>query len=659
MESWSHPSTQLTQLDAFRRHVNAKYSLDLADYEQLQTWSVDNIEPFYQEIWNLCGFTYSEPPKNIVSDSSTLWPRPEWFTGARLNFTENLLAVGLAAHPDKIAVSACREGGTQWKHLTWKQLEQQVAQYACALRHAGIRAGDRVAAVMTNSIEAVLVLLACGAVGAIFSSASPEMGSRGILDRYTQSRPKLLFAETRILYGGKPRDLRRKLETVVKDLREQVAELDNIVISGPVWEDNTLVSLEKFLSVPSEPLRFEQLPFEFPVYILYSSGTTGPPKCICHSGGGALLKHKIDLMLGMDLGIHSTYYQYTTTGWMMWNVLVGALSLGSKIVLYDGSPLHPKSSQQLRFLEEQGITHWGTSPKFLGTLMRDLHGLTPQVSSLQVVLVSGSALSAEICDWFYTVFPRSVGLFNGSGGTDMLGCIIGSNVLSRVHGNEIAAATLGMKVEIWDQTGHNIEESGQEGELVITKPFPSMPVTFWGKGGLEKYRKAYFDTFPGVWTHGDFVSRTNKTKGYLIHGRSDGVLNPGGVRFGTAELYGVLDKFSEVDDCIAVGHRRHQDGDEQVLLFVKMREKNMLKDPLLSKIRDAIRTMLSPRHVPAYIFPVEDIPYTLSGKKVESAVKSIVSHQEVKNTSAISNPGCLQEYKKYINVLGENILTKL
>lgn len=236
-----------------------------------------------------------------------------------------------------------------------------------------------------------------------------------------------------------------------------------------------------------------------------------------------------------------------------------------------------------------------------------------------------------------------------------------------------------MKVEIWDQTGHNIEESGQEGELVITKPFPSMPVTFWGKGGSEKYRKAYFDTFPGVWTHGDFVSRTNKTKGYLIHGRSDGVLNPGGknlhpllhlvirvvtnyvqgVRFGTAELYGVLDKFSEVDDCIAVGHRRHQDGDEQVLLFVKMRDKNMLKDPLLSKIRDAIRTMLSPRHVPAYIFPVEDIPYTLSGKKVESAVRSIVSHQEVKNTSAIINPGCLQEYKKYINVLGKNFLTKL
>ncbi|KAI1020946.1 hypothetical protein LB503_010053 [Fusarium chuoi] len=327
---------------------------------------------------------------------------------------------------------------------------------------------------------------------------------------------------------------------------------------------------------------------------------------------------------------------YTTTGWMMWNVLVGALSLGSKIVLYDGSPLYPKGSQQLRFLEEQGITHWGTSPKFLGTLMRDLHGLPPKVSSLQAVLVSGSALSAEICDWFYTVFPRSVGLFNGSGGTDMLGC-----------------TTLGMKVEIWDQTGHNIEESGQEGELVITKPFPSMPVTFWGKGGSEKYRKAYFDTFPGVWTHGDFVSRTNKTKGYLIHGRSDGV------RFGTAELYGVLDKFSEVDDCIAVGHRRHQDGDEQVLLFVKMRDKNMLKDPLLSKIRDAIRTMLSPRHVPAYIFPVEDIPYTLSGKKVESAVRSIVSHQEVKNTSAIINPGCLQEYKKYINVLGKNFLTKL
>ncbi|KAF5555121.1 acetoacetate ligase [Fusarium mexicanum] len=654
MTSWVHPSPQLTQLDAFRRHVNMKYSLDLAGYEQLQKWSVDNTEPFYREIWDFCGFVYSEPPTNIVSNSSTMWPRPEWFTGARLNFTENLLAVGLAAHPNKIAVSACREGGTEWRHLTWKQLEQHVAQYASALRHAGIKAGDRVAAIMTNSIEAVLVLLACGSLGAIFSSASPEMGSQGILERYTQSRPKLLFAESRILYGGKSRDLRRKLETVVKELREHVVELDNVIISGPAWEDNNLVSLEKFLSVPFEPLRFEQVPFDYPVYILYSSGTTGPPKCICHSGGGALLKHKIDLVLGMDLGLHSTYYQYTTTGWMMWNVLVGALSVGSKIVLYDGSPLHPTSSDQLRFLEEQSITHWGTSPKFLGTLMRNLRHPPSQVLSLQAVLVSGSALSAEICDWFYTVFPQEVGLFNGSGGTDMLGCIIGATVLSHIRGNELATATLGMKVEIWDQAGHNIEESGQEGELVITKPFPSMPVTFWGKGGTEMYRKAYFDTFPGVWTHGDFVSRTN-TKGYLIHGRSDGVLNPNGknfhpfphlttrkvnnnlqgVRFGTAELYGVLDKFSEVDDCIAVGHRRHQDGDEEVLLFIKMRDKGVLQEPLLSKIRDAIRTMLSPRHVPAHILPVEDIPYTMSGKKVENALRSIMLRENVKNTSAI------------------------
>ncbi|KAF5589471.1 acetoacetate ligase [Fusarium pseudocircinatum] len=600
MTSWVHPSPQLTQLDAFRRHVNAKYGLDLVGYEQLQRWSVDNIEPFYREIWDFCGFVYSEPPTNIVSDSSTMWPRPEWFAGARLNFTETLLAVGLAAHPNKIAVSACREGGTEWKHLTWKQLEQHVAQYTAALRHAGIKAGDRVA-------EAVLILLACGSIGAIFSSASPEMGSQGILERYIQSRPKLLFAESRILYGGKSRDLRMKLETVVKELREHVVELDKVVISGPAWEDNDVVPLEKFLSVPLVPLRFEQVPFDYPVYILYSSGTTGPPKCICHSGGGALLKHKIDLMLGMDLGLHSTYYQYTTTGWMMWNVLVGALSVGSRIVLYDGSPLHPTSSQQLRLLEEQ----WNAYAK------------PPSSAVTGLELVS--------------LFPRTVGLFNGSGGTDMLGSIIGANVLSHIHGNELAAATLGMKVEIWDQAGRNIEESGQEGELVITKPFPSMPVTFWGKGGTEKYRKAYFDTFPSVWTHGDFVSRINKTKGYLIHGRSDGVLNPGGktfqpfptirqldnklqgVRFGTAELYGVLDKISEVDDCIAVGHRRHQDGEEQVLLFVKVRDKGALTELLLSKIRDAIRTMLSPRHVPAHIFPVEDIPYTMTGKKVENA----------------------------------------
>ncbi|KAJ3460911.1 hypothetical protein MRS44_011778 [Fusarium solani] len=616
MTTWAHPSPQLTKLDAFRRHVNLKYDLALADYEQLHKWSVNENELFYREIWDFCGVVYSAPPSRTISDGSSMWPRPEWYPGARLNFTENILAVGLAAHPDKIAVSACREAGTQWKHLTWKQLEREVARYASALRIAHVKAMDRVAAVMTNSLEAVLILLACASIGAIFSSTSPEMGVNGIVERYLQSQPKVLFLESRVLYGGKSRDLRKKLATVVEKLKHQVTGLQQVVVSGPTWEDDTVISLNKFLDVSLEPLKFLQVPFDHPVYILYSSGTTGQPKCICHSGGGALLKHKMDMALAMDLGIDSIYYQYTSA------------NCGVDI----------------------SVTHWGTSPKFLGTLMRDLNGPLPSLAALQTVLVSGSALSQELCDWFYTVFPKEVGLHNGSGGTDMLGGIIGGNNLIQIHGNELAAATLGMKVEIWDENGNNIDDSGQKGELVITKPFPSMPVTFWGEGGDEKYRNAYFDTFPNVWCHGDFVSRDTKTKGYLVHGRSDGVLNPGGVRFGTAEIYDVVSRFAEVDDSIAVGQRRPQDQEEQVLLFVKTRDGATFDKALESKIRDAIKTLLSPRHVPAHILHVKDIPYTMSGKKVEKAVKSVVTGERVQNAGAISNAECLKEYEKYASL---------
>ncbi|TXB97722.1 hypothetical protein FocTR4_00011817 [Fusarium oxysporum f. sp. cubense] len=279
MTTWAHPSPQLTKLEAFRRHVNLKYNLALADYEQLHKWSVNETELFYQEIWDFCGVVYSAPPSRAVSNGSRMWPRPEWYPGARLNFTENVLAVGLAAHPDKIAVSACREASTQWKHLTWRQLEREIARYASALRIAHVKAMDRVAAVMTNSLEAVLTLLACASIGAIFSSTSPEMGVNGIVERYLQSQPKALFLESRVLYGGKSRDLRKKLATVVKKLKHQGTGLQQVVVSGPTWEDDTVISLNKFLDVPLEPLQFLQVPFDHPIYILYSSGTTGQPKC--------------------------------------------------------------------------------------------------------------------------------------------------------------------------------------------------------------------------------------------------------------------------------------------------------------------------------------------------------------------------------------------
>ncbi|SPJ80014.1 related to acetoacetyl-CoA synthetase [Fusarium torulosum] len=648
---WMHPSPHLTRLDAFRRSINRNYGLNLTNYTQLHKWSVDEIESFCREIWTFCGLVYSKPPTAVAVGIESMWPRPRWFPDAQLNYTENILIKGLAAHPDAVAVSACREGGTRWRHLTWIELRRQVALYTSALRQAGVKQGDRVATVATNSIESLLILLAAGAIGAIFSSTAPDMGAKGIVERYSQIQPKILFLESTVLYGGKTQDQRKKLKMAVGELKKRVKQLERVVIiTGPAWDDTGVLHLNDFLNVDLLPLEFTQLPFDHPIYILYSSGTTGPPKCICHAGGAVLLQQKKDLILGAELGEDSTYYQYTTIGWMMWNMLVAALSLGSRIVLYDGSPLHPSPAFQVQLLDQQGVTHWGTSPKFLTTLRHSLPGALPPLQSLQVAVVSGAPLPTETSDWFYAVFPKQVALQSSSGGTDLAAGIVGGNLIVPLHGPQLAAPTLGMQVEIWDQDGRNIENSGQKGDLVITKPFFSMPVTFWGEGGHEKYRKAYFDVFPGIWCHGDFISKDLKTHGYVIHGRSDGVLNPGGVRFGTADLYNVVHKFPQVEECIAVGQRRPKDNDERVLLFLKMRDNTRLEDSLRADIAKAIRKDLSGRHVPAYMFQVRDIPYTSNGKKIENLVRDIVCGEEVKVGGTATNPECLKEYEAYLHL---------
>ncbi|KAJ0129280.1 Uncharacterized protein HZ326_27628 [Fusarium oxysporum f. sp. albedinis] len=654
---WIHPSPHLTRLDSFRRFINRKYDLNLNNYTELQKWSVDEIESFCHEIWTFCGLVYTKPPTAVAVGIESLWPRPRWFPGARLNYTENVLIKGLAAHPDAVAVSACREGGTEWRHLTWMELRHHVALYTSALRHAGVKQGDRVAsnyvAVATNSVESLLILLAAGSVGAIFSSTAPDMGAKGIIERYDQIQPKVLFVESTVLYGGQRRDQREKLKTAVGELKKRVQQLEHVVVmTGPAWNDTGVIHLNDFLNVKPFPLEFAQLPFDHPIYILYSYAgqlltlSTG----ICHAGGAVLLQQKKGLILGADLREDSTYYQYTTIGWMMWNMQVAALSIGSRIVLYDGSPLHPSPSFQVQLLKQQGVTHWGTSPKFLAALRHSVHEAFPPIQSLQVAVVSGAPLPTETSDWFYAMFPKQVALQSSSGGTDLAAGIVGGNLIVPLHGPQLAAPSLGMRVEIWDQSGKNIEDSGLKGDLVITKPFFSMPVTFWGEGGHEKYRKAYFDVFPGIWCHGDFMSKDLKTQCYIIHGRSDGVLNPGGVRFGTADLYNVLHKFPQVEDCIAVGQRRPKDHDERVLLFLKMRDNTQLEDSLCADIAKAIRKDLSGRHVPAYMFQVRDIPYTPNGKKIENLVRDIVCGKRVRVGGTAANPECLKDYEQYFNL---------
>ncbi|KAL6253183.1 hypothetical protein RBB50_000905 [Rhinocladiella similis] len=647
---WKHRAPEFSQVDVFRRQMNLKYGLSLKTYDDLHRWSVDELETFSAEVWRYCGIVYSKPPTATAIGLESMWPRPQWFPGARLNYAENMLATGLAVHPDAIAVSACREGGTEWRHLSWVQLRAEVERYVSAFKQAGVGKGDRVAAVMTNSPEVLLVLLASAAVGAIFSSTAPDMGQKGITERYLQIKPKILFVDSEVLYGGRSQDLRGKVGSVVRSLQSASSDLEKVVVTkGRLWQGKNLVSLDTFLQAPRQELVYEQVEFDYPVYILYSSGTTGPPKCICHAGGAALLQQKKDLMLIKDMGPNSVYYQYTTTGWMMWNYLMAGLSTGARIVMYDGSPSHPSPEYQVQLLSEQGVTEWGTSPKFLAALKQ--HGLRtmPNLDNLYLTLVTGSPLSVELSEWFYQKFPRHVATFSSSGGTDLVSAIVNGSMMRPFYAGELATKCLGMAVEVWDLDGKNIEETGDKGDLVITKPFFSMPVTFWGKDGMEKYRKAYFDQFPGIWCHGDFISKNPSTQGFIIHGRSDGVLNPGGIRFGTAELYGIVDKFPDVVDCIAVGQRRDHDTDERVLLFLKLAQRPLTKD-LETRIKTAIKTELSARHVPSYILEVADIPYTANGKKIENVVKDIVSGRVPKIGGTAVNPECLDEYKTFADL---------
>ncbi|KIY69530.1 acetyl-CoA synthetase-like protein [Cylindrobasidium torrendii FP15055 ss-10] len=576
-----------TAADAFRRFVNRRHGLNLATYHDLHAYSVaETSNAFWIDLWDYLGIVSSvHPDSQRVTSSGYLDEVPIWFPDARLNYAENMLV----RTDDGIAITAAGESGVV-VDCSFRELREQVRRMAAAMRASGLKPGDRVAAVVRNSVLAVVLALATASIGGIFSSTATDMGTQGVLDRYEQITPKLVFAETEVLYAGKVVNLVPRITTVFERLRTKGMSVGVVLPSAVTGKPKDVfggLPLNTFLDQDDgRPLLFEQLPFSHPLFIVYSSGTSGPPKCIVHSAGGALLNTKREAHFHYGISHNDTYFQYTSTGWIMWTILLAGLSLGSRIVCYDGSPLHPTPAAFLSFIDTQNVSHFGTSPRYLAELMgRDIKPKQWKLEALRSIVSTGAPLTASVFAWAQKAFGgERVHLFSTSGGTDACASFVSGMSSLPTYAGEIQSKCLGMAVEIFSPTGTNIESSGTPGELVCTKPHPSVPLFLWGDTPSgDKFRETYFSVWPGVWRQGDFIVANPITHGMAILGRSDGVLNPSGVRFGSAEIYSALEGFSaEVEDTLCVGQRRAQDLDESVFLFVKMRPGQKLSPGLVA-----------------------------------------------------------------------------
>ncbi|HEX6142178.1 MAG TPA: acetoacetate--CoA ligase [Geminicoccaceae bacterium] len=606
--------------------------------ERLWRWSVEHPAKFWQDVWQLGGVRASRAADRVLVDGDKM-PGARWFEGARLNFAENLLR----RDDDGPALIFSGEDGSR-RELSWAGLGAEVRALAAALAADGVGVGDRVAGYLPNIPETIIGMLATTALGAIWSSASPDFGVDGVLDRFGQIEPKVLITVDGYHYAGKRIDIRDKVKAVAEgmpglkrtvmaqflDDRADPAGIPNVA----TWRD--------YGERDAPPLEFAQLPFDHPVYILYSSGTTGKPKAIVHGAGGTLLQHIKEHRLHTDTRPGERVFYFTTCGWMMWNWLVGGLAVEETLVLFDGSPFHPKPDVLWDLAERERVAVFGTSAKYIDACKKA--GLEParthDLSPLRAILSTGSPLVPESFDYVYQSIKQDVQLASISGGTDIVSCFVLGNPAGPVRRGEIQMRGLGLAVDVWDDDGRPVV--GEKGELVCTKPFPCMPVMFWNDPDGARYRSSYFERFPGVWNHGDFAELT-PNGGVIIHGRSDAVLNPGGVRIGTAEIYRQVEQIAEVQEAICIG--QDWQGDVRVVLFVRLGDGAHLDEALEKRIKSRIRQNCTPRHVPARIVQVEDIPRTRSGKISEIAVRDVIHGRAVKNTEALANPEALQLYE--------------
>ena len=629
-----------SNMAAFMTFVNDRHATTLAGYAELHRFSVERMEDFWAAVWDYCGVIADTRGDAVIADKAKM-PGARFFPGAKLNFAENLLR-DRAAQGD--AIIFWGEDRVRAR-LTHAELRDEVSRMQQALAAAGVEAGDRVAAFMPNMPETVVTMLASASLGATFTSCSPDFGVQGVVDRFGQVEPKVLVCCDGYFYNGKAIESLARIAEIVAQLPtvERVVVVPYAAEKPDVAAVPRAVRLADFLA-PFAPraLAFARLPFSHPLYILYSSGTTGVPKCIVHGAGGVLLMHLKEHVLHCDVRPGDRLFYFTTCGWMMWNWLVSGLAAGATLLLYDGSPFLGRGNVLFDYAAAEGMTHFGTSAKFIDALAKV--GLQParthRLPALRVMLSTGSPLAPEGFDYVYANVKRDLCLSSISGGTDLVACFAGGAPILPVWRGELQCRMLGMKVEVWSDDGKPL--AGEKGELVCTAPFPTMPLGFWNDPGGRKYRAAYYEKYENVWRHGDW-SEITPHGGMVIYGRSDAVLNPGGVRIGTAEIYRQVERLDEVLESIVIG--QDWQGDVRVVLFVKLREGHALGEALARKIRDTIRNNTTPRHVPAVIVQVDDIPRTKSNKIVELAVRAAVHGQAVKNLEALANPEALEQFR--------------
>jgi len=635
---WSPPEIRrnASRMQAFLQNAGQQHDRTLRSYNELHHWSVSDVDAFWRQIWQFCGILGDGPGETVLQRAER-FQDSRWFPRARLNFAENLLK----RRDNGTAIIAVDEIGSRTE-LSWQQLYQQAGRFAAALKQHGIGPGDRIAGYMPNRAETVIAALGASWIGAVWSSCSPDFGVSAVLDRFGQIQPRILIAADHYHYNGKLIDLSSRVADIAAQLQVEtlVCVADTVIDSGV-----PSVTLDGWLGKVNSIPDFVRLPFNHPLYILYSSGTTGVPKCIVHGAGGTLLQHAKELQLHSDLGVDERLFYFTTCGWMMWNWLVSGLQTGASIVLYDGNPAWPDTARLFDLVDAEQITHFGTSAKFIQAVEKS--GLKPvrqhSLKTLKVLFSTGSPLLHESYDYIYRDIKADLLVASISGGTDIVSCFALGNPLLPVFRGELQCLGLGMDVAVFNDAG--IPVDNEKGELVCRTPFPSMPVGFWNDADGSKYKHAYFSRFDNVWAHGDYAEtrRHEDHTGLIIHGRSDAVLNPGGVRIGTAEIYRQVETLDAIRESVVVG--QNWQGDVRVVLFVVLQPGHTLSDELQSTIRKAIRDGASPRHVPAKILEVPAIPRTVSGKIVELAVREVIHGRAVTNQGALANPEALEHFR--------------